>query len=167
MNTNDLHLTEDQLDDHLIGDLAAPAAAHLAACALCTARVAEAASPIASFQSVSLAWSERLSATAPIPSPSASRALLERRLVWSMAIALCAAGLSLTGISHRSAAPVPTVAASTRTAAPTAAELSRDNQLLRTIDSELDASAESPAALGLAPVSTTTRARAANTAYQD
>jgi hypothetical protein len=132
MNDSTLHLTEDQLDDHLIGDLAAPAAAHLAACQLCSARVAAVASPIASFQSVSLAWSERVSAAAPMPELPSSRTLLERRLAWSFAVAACAVG---------------------------------DNQLLRNIDRELDASAETPD-LGLVPVRATARTRS-NPAYQD
>jgi hypothetical protein len=172
MNDSTLHLTEDQLDDHLIGDLAAPAAAHLAACQLCSARVAAVASPIASFQSVSLAWSERVSAAAPMPELPSSRTLLERRLAWSFAVAACAVGLGLTGLrlpgnDHRIAAPAPaaTAAIATHAATPTAAQLSSDNQLLRNIDRELDASAETPD-LGLVPVRATARTRS-NPAYQD
>jgi hypothetical protein len=160
------HLTEDQLDDHLIGDLAAPAAAHLAACALCTARVAEATSPLASFQAVSLAWSERVSATAPMPELRSSHAFMERRLVWSMAIAACAVGLGISSVSHRLATPAPSATVASRPVAPTPDQISSDNQLLRTIDRELDATAESPAALGLVPVGAA-RNRTANAAYQD
>ena len=58
MNTT-MHLTEDQIDDVLMGDLAATTAAHLAACEACKLRVAEFEAPIASFKAVSLAWSER------------------------------------------------------------------------------------------------------------
>jgi hypothetical protein len=167
MNDSTLHLTEDQLDDHLIGDLAAPAAAHLAACQLCSARVAAVAAPIASFQSVSLAWSERVSAAAPMPELPSARTLLERRLAWSFAIATCAVGLGLTGINHKISAPAPaaTAAIATHAATPTAAQLSSDNQLLRNIDRELDASAETPD-LGLVPVRATARTRS-NPAYQD
>jgi hypothetical protein len=164
------HLTEDQLDDHLIGDLAEPAAAHLAACDLCATRVAQANSPLTSFQSVSLAWSERVSATAPIPSLSSARSLLERRLAWSMAIAACAVGLGLTGLNHRLPPPVSVASSSasqTVATPPTEAQLSSDNQLLGTIDNELSVSAETPAALGLVPVSATTRPRPTRSTYQD
>ena len=40
-----VHLSEDEIDDQLIGDLAAAPAAHLDACALCTHRVTQAKDP--------------------------------------------------------------------------------------------------------------------------
>jgi len=175
---HEIHLTDDQLDDHLIGDLAAAPAAHLAACAHCTARAAGALAPIASFQSVSLAWGERRSATAPVPAPPSAAMLWERRLAWSMATATCAVGLGLINATHSlagfstpsAAAPAYTQTASQtsyQTAAePTAAQLSSDNQLLNTIDRELAASTDSPAALGLVSVSAP-RSRTSSRALQD
>ena len=74
------HLTPDQVDDHLIGDLAPAPAAHLAACSLCAERVALARSPLSSFQQVSTAWSERRSATLPIPVLDQQRPLLQRHM---------------------------------------------------------------------------------------
>lgn len=171
----DLHLTEDQLDDHLIGDLAAAPAAHLAACPLCADRVANALAPIDSFQAASLAWGERRSATAPVPSLPSPAMLWERRLAWSMAVATCAVGLGLINATHSlagfstpsAAAPAYTQTASQTTAAePTAAQLSSDNQLLNTIDRELAASTDSPAALGLVSVSAP-RSRTSSRAFQD
>jgi hypothetical protein len=173
MNAHDMHLTQnhltdDQLDDHLIGDLAAEPAAHLAACQLCSARVAKAAAPMSSFQSVSLAWSERTSATAPMPSLPSYRAVWEHRLIAAMALALCAAGIGLSGAVHRFAPVRPEAAPATMTesaAAPSTEQLSQDNQLLNTIDHELAAASESPASLGL--VSAAAPRRAVNPAYQD
>jgi hypothetical protein len=161
------HLTEAQLDDHLIGDLAAAPAAHLAACPHCSARVAEAAAPVASFQAVSLAWGERVSATAPMPSLPSHRAVWEHRLIAAMALALCAAGVGLSGAATRFAHLRPEAAPAAMTesaAAPSPAQLNQDNQLLNTIDRELAAS-ESPASLGL--VSAAAPRRAVHPAYQD
>ncbi len=65
MNSAITHLTEEQIDDVLLGELASAPATHLAGCDACQARVALAEAPIASFKAVSLAWSERHSATLP------------------------------------------------------------------------------------------------------
>src|SRR5471032_1743596 len=63
------HLTEDQIDELLMGSLQADEAArlreHAAGCEACAAQLAEIEAPIASFQAVTLAWSERRSATMP------------------------------------------------------------------------------------------------------
>jgi anti-sigma factor RsiW len=167
------HLTEDQLDDHLMGELDGAPAAHLAACSHCTARVAEFDAPLASFRAVTMAWSERQSATAPIPTvAAAARSVWERRLAWSLAAATCAI-LGVAGANHRVSlsAPAPQPVLSQEAAAPSADQLSSDNRLLNSIDRELNASNESPDALGLVPVSSAqpraTRVALFRTAVQD
>ena len=95
------HLTDDQLDDHLIGDLAPAPAAHLAACSLCAQRVAAARSPLDSFHTVSTAWSERRSATLPIPVPAPPRPVWQRQTAWATACLALAFGLALTNASHQ------------------------------------------------------------------
>ena len=61
-----MHLTEEQLDDVLIGDVSAEAAAHLKACPRCAARMAAATMPMTSFKAVSAAWSERATRWMPV-----------------------------------------------------------------------------------------------------
>lgn len=176
-----LHLSNDQIDDQLIGVLETAAAAHLAACADCTARVAAAAEPIAGFVAVSNAWSERRSATLPLlaANASGSRRSLAMRVT---AGAVATAVLVFTFAVHQSGSPAPHSAVSTQAAqttptAPAAGQpqaltelastgptetalpprermlrerISRDNQMLKAIDSALDTS-ESAASLGLEP----------------
>ncbi len=105
------HLTDDQIDDQLIGDLAAAPAAHLAACSLCAERVATAASPLSDFQNVSTAWSERRSATLPIPVLSQPRPLWQRYTAWATASLTLAFGMAFLNANHqfslRTAAPLP------------------------------------------------------------
>ncbi len=89
--TNPVHLTEDQIDDALMGDLAAEAKAHLQGCAACAERLNEAQMPLASFKAVSTAWSERRSATLPAVVPQraglGSRLGARSRLAgWSVAL---------------------------------------------------------------------------------
>ena len=167
------HLSDDQLDDHLLGDLAAAPAAHLAACALCNESAALAAAPIASFQAVSIAWSERRSATMPLPVLTGHGPVWQRRMVVAMSAFAFAAGVALTNVSHKasvSTASAEAAPASTQTAplvetasndatpqllSAGADRISADNRMLKAIDTELDASADSasPATLGLEAVS--------------
>jgi len=171
------HLTPDQIDDLLIGDLAATPAAHLAACTLCAERVAAARSPIASFQQVSTAWSERRSATLPIPIPS-QRPSWQRHTAWATATLSMALGFAFINATHQFSVlntPQPAPAASAQLtpvqqptiapkapaltetasiappprAAHSAAQVSADNQMLHNIDASLDPATDSPAALGL------------------
>lgn len=174
-----LHLSNDQIDDQLIGVLEPAAAEHLASCADCTARVAAAAAPIAGFVSVTNAWSERRSATLPLL--NASAAASHRNLALRVTAGVVAtAVLSLTFAVHMTMSPashsaVSTQATQTMPTAPAQPQaltelastgptetslsprermqrerISRDNQMLKAIDTELDTS-ESAASLGLEP----------------
>jgi hypothetical protein len=162
-----LHLTPDQIDDHLIGDLAPIPAAHLAACPLCADRATAAAGPLANFQQVSTAWSERRSATLPIPVPTAQRPVWQRHMAWATASLSLAFGVAMINATHQfsfntTPQPTPTSAVSVQqlpappvtaslVSAPQSTEISADNHMLRAIDASLDASNDSPAALGLTP----------------
>ena len=167
-----LCLTDDQIDDQLIGDLAAGPAAHLAGCALCQARVVAADAPMASFREVSLAWAERRSATLPTrpaPQPQSSP-----RLGWTAAAAtaLLAVGIAIPVVrGHRTAevasasqADTNTVAAVSHAAispvtpvAATPEHIRSDNRMLEAIQRELDAPADGPEEYGL--VGTSMRGR--------
>ncbi len=58
MSPEQLHLTEDEMDEALIGTASADRAAHLVSCALCAAKFAEFNSAMANFNQASSAWSE-------------------------------------------------------------------------------------------------------------
>ena len=147
------HLTEDQLDDALIGDLATGHANHLTACEQCQMRLAEAGAPMAAFSAVSLAWSERRSATLPTPVQSATSAWLPRAIWGATAAAVLAVGVSVPSIRHglgfgNAEIQRQTMIASTGPVDnPVAArdeQIANDNRMLENIDRELEASAPSP-----------------------
>jgi len=164
------HLTPDQLDDHLIGDLAPTPAAHLAACSLCAERVALARSPLSSFQQVSTAWSERRSATLPMPIPS-ERPSWQRHTAWATATLSMALGFAFINATHQFSilntpqpapiastsaqlTPIPqprvaTAAPASFSRAPRAVQIAADNHMLQAIDASLAPSADSPEVLGL------------------
>ncbi|SEF93801.1 hypothetical protein SAMN05421819_1419 [Bryocella elongata] len=90
------HLSDAQLDAVLIEGASPAAAAHLADCHPCAARLDAVAQPVASFQAVSLAWSERRSATLPLREESFGRATSRnwgRRYGWVAATAAVVAVL--------------------------------------------------------------------------
>jgi hypothetical protein len=166
------HLSADQVDDHLIGCLAAEPAAHLATCPLCTRRVAAAAAPFTSFQRVTTAWSERRSATLTTPIHFRQRPFWQRHIGWATACLTVAVGIALTTTSHGwlvfgpSNAQPATLQTTQQDAAqqtsaqqtsspqdpatnPHVDQVSADNQMLQDIDNALDTSAETPSAFGL------------------
>jgi hypothetical protein len=183
------HLSEGQIDDQLMGALSGEAAAHLAECASCTQRVAEASMPVAHFRDVTMAWSERRSATMPIPSVQAGVLVWQRRVGWAMTACALVVGISLTGnerkaemlrasvqsaqsvdaVSMRTShiAVVPIATASGTGDASTADRYSGDNRMLKAIDRELDASVESPAAMGLETVSDPSHSQSGTSSLDD
>ena len=170
------HLTEDQIDELLMGSLEADEATrlreHAAGCEACAVKLAEIETPLQSFKAVTLAWSERRSATLPVR-PTARRASTR----WGMGLAwgsIAAAALLAAVIpvlrheqnmhvqqAYRDAAkhvtPAnPTVApvnsantqdGSTNTGVQeNAQEIASDNRLLAMVDEELNAPIPSPGA---------------------
>ena len=112
-----VHLSDDQIFSTLSGDVSAGVAAHLANCSVCSRRVAEAEAPIASFKALTLAWSERRSATLPLQPPAAPPLAWHRRAV----MAATATAALLVGISvplARNEAPSAPVVTSHATATP-------------------------------------------------
>jgi hypothetical protein len=183
------HLSEDQIDDVLMGDVAAATAAHLAGCVDCQARVAEVEAPLASFKAVSAAWSERRSATMPVRMMAIGRPVWQRRASWAATVAAVAlVGVAIPLATHEArsssgasvnphaaaaiaqadtvAAAAPVAPAAVREMAtvspqqPQTAQIERDNEMLQAIDRELDASVESPAVtFGMENVSSRAGAR--------
>ena len=78
------HLSEEQLDDVLMGDPGLEATTHLLECAACKERIAALEVSIASFAAVSLAWSERRSVTTPPPAMVAMGSAWPRRMSWAL-----------------------------------------------------------------------------------
>lgn len=158
------HLSEATIDSYLLGTLT-PAEqrsfeAHVAACAACAERKAAIAAPLHSFRAVAMEWSERASATQPMPAAPSPQRVLQRRLSWALASAVLAFGVGLTSFEltqqHEEAVALHQTVHSdpAEYSRPISREqLNSDNQLLNAIDRELSASNESPASLGLMPVS--------------
>jgi hypothetical protein len=167
---NSLHLTDSQLDDHLIGDSSPEIQNHLAACDLCSARLHTSLAPIASFDAATLAWGERRSATMPMQRFATRELSWHQRLAWSASMAAAiAVGFAVpmatnqAHVSHDQAFVASATAAST---AQPDEQVADDNQMLQAIDDQFAASQDAPAALGLVAVSSSS-ARSTPSSLQD
>jgi len=173
------HLSDEQIDDYLIGDLGGDAADHLEGCLECMARVQQMDSAISSFKTVSLAWSERRSATMPLRTSEPAR--WSGRRVWSYAGSSAVAAALVIGLlvpvmrhENRSDAasvkeqPVMMAASgAVSSTLPGEEQIRQDNQMLRDIDQALATGSETPAALGLQTTSSPARSHTQSAAFQD
>ncbi len=165
-----LHLTDAQLDDHLIGDSNPEIQAHLASCELCATRLSSSISPIAGFDAASLAWGERRSATMPMQAFATRQLTWHQRLAWSASMtAAIAVGFAVPMATNqarleRSQALVP--ATTVASVAPPDQQIDNDNRMLQAIDDQFSASQDAPAALGLVPASTS-NPRSTQSSLQD
>ena len=154
------HLSETQIDDCIIGDLATAPTAHLATCSACADRVAAATSSLTSFQTLSTTWSERLSAALPTPVPTPRKPLWQRHMALAAPCLVLVVGLTAirsTYVTNSSSQIQPNPLTETATAADDSHHnsVSADDQMLNAIDADLTPDSDSPADLGLRPVSNT------------
>ena len=133
------HLSDEDLDDVLIGIGSAEAEAHLAGCAACAARTAEFRSALGSFNQATLAWSEAKSHTL-------TRDLTAGEAVGVPHLGLAAAGLCGLAVVGALLSVVPgTLHSRTEPSAASAQaapvdrdrEIAGDNAMLQDIDAAL------------------------------
>lgn len=141
------HLSEEALDDVLIGLSTAESDAHLAICGACRSRVEAFQSGLQAFNQASLAWSE----ARPIPtttiSPQAAakskaHSAMFAPLGWAMAATMSLMiGIPIWNRDH----PTPSIHEPTVvvTAADSEAQIAQDNELLKSVDMALNTNEES------------------------
>ncbi len=173
----EVHLTDEQFAELLIGATPAAVQEHLKTCAECAAEAERVAGAIGSFARESRLWAERRAASQPgltgAQRPSyAGASMIARPQVWAAAAIAIGVGVAISG--HHSQQPqqavvvrptmqTQTVAqvsvpgevmtkpetAAPRTARMTPSKLKADNQLLSAIDGELRAEAAPESLYGL------------------
>jgi hypothetical protein len=140
-------LSEEELDDVLLGDGPAEARRHLAVCVVCSARIAPFQASVAAFNEGSMAWAQAKSNTV---SRDLSTARLStgssQPMAWGAGVAMIAAvAFALgTGLHRTPAVPDATQTASARTAMDDEREIAADNAMLEAIDSEIGTAAPAP-----------------------
>ncbi len=139
------HLSEEALDDLLLGAGSAADEHHLAMCAVCSGRLAEFRTSLAIFNQASAAWSHARSNG--ISRELTPRAASHAAAAWSLAcMTILAAAISLTSHLHRS----PDLAAAganehvLEQAVSGEEEIASDNAMLAAIDSKLSEPVHSP-----------------------
>jgi hypothetical protein len=138
------HLTEEALDDALIGLGSAESEAHLAVCPACRARVEEFRSDMKVFNDTTLAWSE----ARPVPSlQGAARPKAHLPVFAPVGWALAAVVLLLLCVSvwnHDQRSASHEGFASVATPEDSETQIAQDNEMLRQVDVALNTGEASP-----------------------
>lgn len=136
------HLSEEALDDVLIGLGSLQSQAHLAACPQCRAKVEVFRADMRLFDAASMAWTE---ARPPQARPAASHARRTRLAFASWAAVAAALVLMAFAIWHFRPAPPPNQA-NTAQSQPVdnQAQIAEDNQLLEAVNAAISPDEESP-----------------------
>jgi hypothetical protein len=137
------HLSEEAINDVLIGLGTAESDAHLAVCSICNSHLKQFRVEMEAFNETTLAWSEaRPTASLRATRRSKVRAAMYSPLGWALAAVL----LIAIGIPVRSHYQSSLDRASVQAPAPgdTQAQIEKDNDLLRSVDVALNENEESP-----------------------
>ena len=144
------HLTEEALDDLLIGLTSVESEAHLAECAACRTKVQAFGAHLNVFNQASLSWSQSRAEALPAIRPAASAKVKSiwtalAPLEWAAAAAVLA--LLALPVWNRNQLPVPVGSAVATPSAPdTEAQIAEDNDLLKSVDAALNTNDASPIA---------------------
>jgi predicted anti-sigma-YlaC factor YlaD len=132
------HLSEDDLDDFLLGLASSDASGHIADCSACRERVAAFESQMAVFNQASRDWSEARSNTISrdLAAHRPSLRLTQAAMWYSTAAAVLAVAFTLTTNLHRDAGLQTGTAQTETVAAATPEEIDADNAMLAAISSE-------------------------------
>jgi len=134
------HLKPQEFDDLLLGIAASETAAHLSACPQCRAEAEAMRQRIGSFRAAAVSWSEGASRQVTLPEKqSAFRLWLRPAWMLATAAVLIAVTIPLSVKHGQSSKPSATIAA-----ADAQAQISRDNELLAHIESEVGETTPSP-----------------------
>ncbi len=144
-----VHLTQEELNDVLIGMSSPEAEAHLADCAQCRDQVETFLSDMHVFNETSLAWSEsRPSKPIRVASKSGFRGVASSPLTWALATALLLMVGSPAWLPEVDSILHPTAASDNSNVASESgdsdAQIAQDNDLLRSVNVALNTSEESP-----------------------
>lgn len=142
------HLSDEALDDLLIGLASVESEAHLAECAACRIKVQAFGAHLNVFNQATMAWSQSRSEALPAIRPAASaraksvwKALAP--LEWAAAVAVLL--LLALPVWNRNQLPVPVSNTSaTPSAGDSEAQIAADNDLLKSVDAALNADDTSP-----------------------
>ncbi|MDR3727338.1 MAG: hypothetical protein P4K86_09880 [Terracidiphilus sp.] len=137
------HLSEEALDDVLIGLGSPESDAHLAECEACRSQLEQFRSGMRNFNQASLAWSDARPLKS-LPARSKVRQAAFAPVGWAFATAvlLLIIGVPVWRHDHRIAPSNGTVPAVTIEDSP--AQIAQDNDLLRSVDEALNSSEASP-----------------------
>jgi hypothetical protein len=137
------HLSEEALDDVLIGLGTAESHAHLAVCAECRAQVAMVRGDIALFNVASMAWSQSRRSR-PLPSDSRHHPRLRAAFVGWAVTAAALVWMAVAIWLHHPAAPPNNAHVVESLPVDSEAQIELDNQLLQAVNAAISPEEASP-----------------------
>jgi anti-sigma factor RsiW len=147
MTSPQIHLTQSELDEALLGMAPQDCMAHLKDCVACNAHLAEFKSTLTSFNQAASAWSEAKSnALTRDLNQHCTPFRITARAAWSCAsiLVLAAAATLGFGLHERSTQITPAQAETASSEASSQREIASDDAMLRQIDSAIDTAEPSP-----------------------
>ena len=138
-----VHLSEDAMNDLLIGLGTAEAEAHLNVCERCRGQMQEFRSDLEAFNQATLLWSEAQPAKKVNVSKTKRGHAIFPALGWALA-ALAVLLLRIPLINHGTFSPAGSSAAAVAGTQDTEAQIAQDNELLRSVDAALNTDEASP-----------------------
>lgn len=134
MNT---HLKPEQMNDFLLGTAESETAAHLSGCPRCRADIEAMRRSLVSFRSAAIQWSEAAAKSVTLPDQRKARPAWTGP-AWVMAAAVLILAIAIPfSVWHGRSNKV-------RAVADAQAQISRDNELLAHIESEVGATTPTP-----------------------
>lgn len=125
-----MHLTSEQMNDFLLGIVESGAAAHLSACPQCRAQLEAMRQTLGSFRAATVSWSEGAAKQVELPNARRPHPVWLRP-AWVLAATTTVLAVTVSFSAWRVHVNKTTAAADAQ------AQISRDNQLLTHIESEV------------------------------
>lgn len=142
-SANNPHLSEEALDDLLIGMGSSEAEAHLAACASCRARAEAFQADMALLGQTSLAWSRIHAAALPVPQKTGTGTMPFGKIYWALAVVLLLV-ISLPVLDHRNKTLPRPVTPGTAQNEDNEQQIAQDNDLMHAVDAAINPNETSP-----------------------
>ena len=135
------HLSEEALDDVLIGLGSPESHDHLAVCAECRAQVKTFHGDVALFNAASMAWTQ---SRMPRPRASEPRRVRLHAALAGWAISAAAVLMMALGIWHHRSQPNPSLANTVPPPVDSAEQIAQDNQLMQDVNAAITPDEASP-----------------------
>ncbi len=138
------HLSEEALDDVLIGLGSAESESHLARCAECRFKIEQFGADVDLFNKASMAWSEAQPARAVRPARMTPKLRMPVAFAGSVAAVILAIAVAVSVWHHEHSFVANDGGGNDQPAVDSQAQIAQDNELMQAVDAAISPQEESP-----------------------